>query len=131
LDAGGILNLAEFPLIITSGQEAGLFVLFATRDSTQIMPTSSIIGRNIMAKGYDWRGSQSEQKADKENRGEPSRIVISFPENGFLVRCEYDPKDPKKPSPDSPEYVFPDAAGALKHVKEKLEYRAKYEKQEK
>lgn len=82
---------------------------------------------DVKTGGYNFR----EAEADKVNRGELRRIEVSPAENGFVVRCWYEPKNPRGPEPDSPQYVFDSAEKASEHVEMMLSKHATYEEKEK
>lgn len=69
--------------------------------------------------------------SDKRNRGELQRCSIEPAENGFTVRCDYEPKKPKKGMDMGyvePEImVFETAKATLAYVKQTLEGHESYE----
>jgi hypothetical protein len=63
-------------------------------------------------------------KSDKRNRGELSRVCIEPAENGFTVRCDFDPKDNGKKQmvyPEPETMVFESVTSMLKYLKPQLE----------
>ena len=70
-------------------------------------------------------------KEDKNNRGELQGVSIRPAENGYYVRCSFDPKDPKKGYPDDEEMVYNSLSDALDYAESVLKEHEGYEKSEK